>query len=125
MIPSNINSNSGISRSRVKGLQNSHSNKRLPTWKAGQSSLLASEKGVSSPVFERGGIADRSLDRVSANAKGNLMSGGGIILQSRAELLQNEYKKVIENHPGTIVGAGVTKYDDTDFLSRMFTKNPK
>lgn len=80
MIPSNINSNSGISRSRVKGLQNSHSNKRLPTWKAGQSSLLASEKGVSSPVFERGGIADRSLDRVSANAKGNLMSGGGIIL---------------------------------------------
>lgn len=52
------------------------------------------------------------------------MSGGGIILQSRAELLQNEYKKVIENHPGTIAGAGVTKYDDTDFLSRMFSKNP-
>ena len=33
------------------------------------------------------------------------MSGGGnIIMQSRAELLQNEYKKVIENHPGTITG---------------------
>ena len=31
---------------------------------------------------------------------------------------------MIENHPGTITGAGVTKYDDTDFLSRMFTKNP-
>jgi hypothetical protein len=43
---------------------------------------------------------------------------------SRAELLQNEYKKVIENHPGTIVGPGVSKYDDTDFLSRMFTKGP-
>ena len=89
MIPGNssIANNSGISRSRVKGLQNSHSNKRLPTWKAGQNSLIASDKGISSPVFERGGIADRSLDRVSANAKGNLMTGGGVILQSRAELL--------------------------------------
>ena len=80
-------------------------------------------------MFERGGIADRSLDRVSANnAKGNLLSGGGIILQSRAELLQNEYKKVIENHPGTIggaIGSASKQYDDTDFLSRMFTKNPK
>ena len=46
-------------------------------------------------------------------------------MQSRAELLQNEYKKVIENHPGTISGPGSSKYDDTDFLSRMFTKNPK
>ena len=35
-----------------------------------------------------------------------------------------EYKKVIENHPGTINGPGVGKYDDTDFLSRMFSKNP-
>lgn len=120
-----IANNIGISRTRVKGLQNSHSNKRLPTWKAqGQSSLITSEKGISSPTFERGGIADRSLDRVSANAKGNLFSGGGNVLQSRAELLQNEYKKVIENHPGTIIGPGMSKYDDTDFLSRMFTKGP-
>ena len=95
----------------------------MPTWKAqGQSSLLTSDKGISSPVFERGGIADRSLDRVSANAKGNLISGVGV-MQSRAELLQNEYKKVIENHPGTIQGTSAGgKYDDTDFLSRMFTK---
>ena len=82
-------------------------------WKAqGQNSLLSSDKnvlasiGVSSPVFERGGIADRSLDRVSVNGKGNLISGlgGGVgfVMRSRAELLQNEYKKVIENHPGTM-----------------------
>jgi len=45
-------------------------------------------------------------------------------MQSRAALLQNEYKKVIENHPGTIQGTGAGKYDDTDFLSRMFSKNP-
>ena len=86
--------------------------------------MITSEKGISSPTFERGGIADRSLDRVSANAKGNLFSGGGNVLQSRAELLQNEYKKVIENHPGTIIGPGMSKYDDTDFLSRMFTLGP-
>ena len=46
-------------------------------------------------------------------------------MQSRAALLQNNYKKVIENHPGTITGSGAGKYDDTDFLNRMFTKNPK
>ena len=43
-------------------------------------------------------------------------------MQSRAELLQNEYKKVIENHPGTIGVPVSSKYDDTDFLSQMFTK---
>ncbi len=34
---------------------------------------------------------------------------------------------MIENHPGTIAGAGPggSKYDDTDLLSRMFTKNSK
>lgn len=75
-------------------------------------------------MFERGGIADRSLDKVSINSKVNLLSGGGaIIQQSRADLLKNEYKKVIENHPGTIAGPGGSKYDDTDFLSRMFTNN--
>ena len=116
--------NSIISRSRIKGLQNSHSNKRLPTWKADNSNslIVGAEKGVNSPVFERGGIADRSLDRVSANTK---ITGGGLIMQSRAQLLQNEYKKVIENHAGTISGSGAGKYDDTDYLSRMFTKNPK
>ena len=36
-----------------------------------------------------------------------------------------EYKKVIENHPGTISGTAGSKYDDTDFLSKMFTKKPK
>ena len=77
--------NVGIARSRVKGLQNSHSNKRLPTWKAtGQSSLLPSDKlngGVSSPVaYERAQIGERSLDRVAATgntgkASTNLLSG--------------------------------------------------
>lgn len=91
-------------RSRLRGMQNSHSNKKLPTWKG--NSLLADQ-------FDRGGLADRSLDRMH----GNLLSGAGV-LQSRQELMQNEYKKIIENHPATI---GNDKYDDTDFLQRMFT----
>lgn len=45
-------------------------------------------------------------------------------MQSRAQLLQAEYKKVIENHPGTLQGAKAAKYDDTDLLSRMFTNIP-
>ena len=83
--PKAIVPNVGISRSRVAGLQNSHSNKRLPTWKAtGQSSLLASEKpngGVSPPAaFDRVQIGERSLDRVTATgnngkASTNLLSG--------------------------------------------------
>ena len=44
------------------------------------------------------------------------------MVQSRHELLQNEYKKVIENHPATI-GTGKQTYDDTDFLNRMFSKD--
>ena len=91
-------------RSRLRGMQNSHSNKKLPTWKG--NSLLSDQ-------FDRGGVADRSLDRMH----GNLL-GGGAVLQSRQELMQNEYKKIIENHPATI---GNDKYDDTDFLQRMFT----
>ena len=91
-------------RSRLRGMQNSHSNKKLPTWKG--NSLLSEQ-------FDRGGVADRSLDRMH----GNLLAGGAV-LQSRQELMQNEYKKIIENHPATI---GNDKYDDTDFLQRMFT----
>lgn len=53
-----------------------------------------------------------------------LGKGPGGALQSRAELLQNEYKKVIENHPGTISVPVSSKYDDTDFLQQMFSKNP-
>ena len=64
--------------------------------------------------MERGGIADRSLDRM----QGNLLAGGAV-LQSRQELMQIEYKKIIENHPATI-GTGKQKYDDTDFLHKMF-----
>lgn len=47
-----------------------------------------------------------------------------MLFYSRAELLQLEYKKVIENHPGTITNmkGGTSKYDDTDLLSRMFQK---
>ena len=91
--------------------------------------------GAASPVYQRGGLADRSLDRIisakrlgqdKANTnRGELLGLGGGILQSRAELLQNEYKKVIENHPGTIGVPASSKYDDTDFLSQMFTKNLK
>ena len=67
-----------------------------------------------------------SVDRASAGAKNTVTSstGGGVILQSRAQLLHAEYKKVIENHPGTIQGAKAAKYDDTDLLSRMFTNVP-
>ena len=119
-----IQNNVGISRSRVKGLQNSQSNKRLPTWKANEN-LLAPDKGLSSPLFDRG-INERSVDRASAGPKNNVASssGGGVIMQSRAQLLQAEYKKVIENHPGTLQGAKAAKYDDTDLLSRMFTNIP-
>lgn len=140
-----LQNNSGISRQRLKGLQNSHSNKKLPTWKAqGHNSLIVGSSnaatkpmdlsGAASPVYQRGGLADRSLDRIiSAKrlgqdkdkiSKGELMAPGGV-MQSRAELLQNEYKKVIENHPGTIAVRVSSKYDDTDFLQQMFTKNPK
>lgn len=92
--------------------------------------------GAASPVYQRGGLADRSLDRIisakrlgqdKANAnRGELLGlGAAGVLQSRAELLQNEYKKVIENHPGTIGVPANSKYDDTDFLSQMFTNNIK
>jgi len=139
-----LQNNSGISRQRLRGLQNSHSNKKLPTWKAqGHNSLIVASSnapkpmdlsGAASPVYQRGGLADRSLDRIiSAKrlgqdkdkiSKGELLAPGGV-MQSRAELLQNEYKKVIENHPGTIAVPSSSKYDDTDFLQQMFTKNPK
>ena len=91
--------------------------------------------GAASPVYQRGGLAERSLDRIisakrlgqdKSNANKHELLGvgaaAGAILQSRAELLQNEYKKVIENHPGTIGVPVSSKYDDTDFLSQMFTK---
>ena len=66
-------------------------------------------------------INDRSLDRASNN-NGKATAGSTAIIQSRAELLRNEYKKVIENHPGTIAmkDGSSNKYDDTDLLSRMF-----
>ena len=81
-------------RSRLKGMQNSHSNKKLPTWKGND---------LISTNLERGGIADRSLDRMNSNllrgGVGLLNSGPGAIQVSRQELMQNEYKKIIENHP--------------------------
>ena len=95
-------------------MQNSHSNKKLPTWKG--DSLIGN--------LERGGIADRSLDRMNSN----LLRGGVGFLQqdrgikegiSRQALMQNEYRKIVENHPSTI-GTGQVKYDDTDFLNKMF-----
>ena len=43
-----LHNNVGISRKRIKGLQNSHSSKRLPTWKATMSSN--GDIGVNSPI---------------------------------------------------------------------------
>ena len=108
-----LHNNIGISRARVAGLQNSHSSKRLPTWKA-----TTSEVGISSPV----GVNNLSMDRASLGGGANQQSTGPLIMQSRAELLQNEYKKVIKNHHGTIATGPGVKYDDTHFLKKMFTK---
>jgi hypothetical protein len=44
------------------------------------------------------------------------------VYQSRQELLQKEYKKVIQCHPTTFVNP-LDNYDDTEFLNRMFTKD--
>lgn len=66
----------------------------------------------------RGGIADRSLDRGKA---ANFFNGVRDVFYSRQELLQNEYKKVIENYPSTLISKD--KYDDTDFLNQMFAKD--
>jgi len=73
---------------------------------------------LSNSKDERGVIADRSLDRVKA---AQVFSGAREVFQSRQELLANEYRKVIENHPGTLHSSD--QYDDTDFLSRMFAKD--
>lgn len=61
-----------------RGLGNSHSNKRLPSWKQGASSLVMelgrySNVGGPQPAFEpsnarRLGLADRSLDRANGAA---------------------------------------------------------
>ena len=40
---------------------------------------------------------------------------------SRQELLKNEYRKVIETHPQTLINTH-ENYDDTDFLQRIFAK---
>lgn len=45
------------------------------------------------------------------------------MVQSRHELLQNNYKKVIQNHPATIGTGNPHQYDDTDFLNKMFSKD--
>lgn len=37
-------------------------------------------------------------------------------------MLAQEYRKVIENHPSTILPNKHDRYDDTDFLSKMFAK---
>lgn len=69
--------------------------------------------------MERGGLADRSLDRVKA--ANFFMGQGKELILSRQELLKNEYRKVIENYPSTLINAH-ENYDDTDYLQRMFAK---
>ena len=65
------------------------------------------------------GVAERSLDRVKVTQAFN---GARDAFQSRQELLANEYKKVIENHPGTLMQQEGDIYDDTNFLQEMFEK---
>jgi hypothetical protein len=75
-------------------------------------------------MLERGGIAERSLDMVKASKflHVNNAVGPREVFASRHELLQNEYKKVIECHPSTFVNP-TDNYDDTEFLNRMFSND--
>ena len=101
---------------RKKVIGNSHSNARLPTEK--EQSLMV-ELGRLSRLNEDGGgkaLAERSLDRVKI---GQMSS---VPFVSRQELLANEYKKVIANHPGTLIQQKGDFYDDTDLLQEMFAK---
>lgn len=60
------------------------------------------------------GLADRSLDRAN----------GAAFFQSRQELLQHEYKKVLQNHPSTIsTNAEGKKFNENDLLRDMFIAN--
>lgn len=65
-------------------------------------------------------FAEKSLDRVKAHKFNR--DKDSQLFQSRHELLQKEYKKVIECHPSTFVNPS-DNYDDTEFLNRMFSKD--
>lgn len=65
-------------------------------------------------------FAEKSLDRVKAHKFNR--DKDSQVFQSRHELLQKEYKKVIECHPSTFVNPS-DNYDDTEFLNRMFSKD--
>lgn len=86
------------SKTNINYLDGSQSNKKLPTWKG---SLL---EGSRLSQVEESTLKERSLDRVnSKKILGNALGGGAnSVVQSRHELLQNNYKKVIQNHPATI-----------------------
>jgi hypothetical protein len=79
------------SKTNINYLDNSHSNKKLPTWKG---SLF---EGSRLSQVDETAIKERSLDRVnSKKILGNALGGGAnSVVQSRHELLQNNYKKVI------------------------------
>lgn len=82
----------GSSRSKINVglLGNSHSNKKLPTWKG---SLI--EGSRLSNVEHQNILKDASLDRVnSKKLLANALANNSVV-QSRHELLQNNYKKVI------------------------------
>lgn len=83
------------SKTNIAHLEGSQSNKKMPTWKG----LL---EGTRLSQVEENAIKESSLDRV--NTKRVLANAGGnnSVVQSRHELLQNNYKKVIQNHPATI-----------------------
>lgn len=89
----------GSSRSKINVgfLDNSHSNKKMPTWKG---SLI--EGSRLSQIDQQNKLKDVSLDRVnSKKLLANALANNSVV-QSRHELLQNNYKKVIQNHPSTI-----------------------
>jgi hypothetical protein len=100
---------------RQKGLINSHSNNKLPE----VNNLQIEFSRMSNPANERSSIADRSLDR--AKASNFLLAQSKDAVMSRQDLIKNEYRKVIKNHPSTLINTSDT-YDDTDFLNRMFAK---
>jgi hypothetical protein len=116
MAPVSMTSNR--SKQNLHAIDASHSNKKLPTWKGG--GLL---EGSRLSLVEETSFKEKSLDRINSK---KLLPGvgnaGGSVAQSRHELIQNNYKKVIQNHPTTINTGNHLKYDDTDFLNKMFTK---
>jgi hypothetical protein len=72
-------------------------------------------------MLERGGIAERSLDMVKASKflHVNNAVGPREVFASRHELLQNEYKKVIECHPSTFVNPTDIRFNNLHHIAKQ------